>query len=721
MTDLQDYIRKSRAAVAANQAKGNRHAELLAELYSDPFRFLDEILQNTEDALARKRHAAQTEVIQFRLYEDRLDILHNGIDFDEADLMAITTFAGTTKRTSSGLYQIGKFGIGFRSVYALTRHPEIHSGPWHFRIDDFEVLSEIPCPARSVDFGTLIRLPFRESEAKKTFKWVQEGLRRLNVFSLLFLKYLSAFEVYTGETLHHRVEIRRRDLANGISRCDVNGTPRRVESSAWLLLQETGSMATGAPALAFRLQEETAGTARIVRCEMPWLFAYFPTRQESHLDFLVHAPFTTTPTREAVPLDPASAPENTGFLERAARILTRSLVSLRELGFICVSFFEVLPLQSNGKSPDPVTTIFHNSIKKALCTKPILPADDGSCQRAEALIALDDPALREVLDKRALPLLVQRPACLHHDFLSFPATRQALLALTGIRELTYKSMAFRMAVAPDFLTQMPWKWYLRFYPFLMAHPDLWDEWHQREHYSLRLKPFLRLKSGRNVPAFDEQGLGSLRLPSGSRTKAGDIHPALLKDEACLRFFTMLGLDQHREETIEIPFVSEIDAGKVAADAELLPEPRLKSAPVPHSEGPALPATGSLPFVPDFPDAYRAMLQWSLEFARTLLQNRFPGLDWSIATDGSAKLLGVNAQKHTSAFVACRAIHQHRFRLPLKDWMAMQAAGSPAMLLLVSAAGTASASASLLQDPAGHDRAGRFLCDPLAFNFLGDQD
>ncbi|HOV11432.1 MAG TPA: hypothetical protein PLL90_06685, partial [Bacteroidales bacterium] len=52
---LAEHIAKSRIIVAANKAKGNRHAEMFATMYAQPARFIEEILQNTEDAYARKK------------------------------------------------------------------------------------------------------------------------------------------------------------------------------------------------------------------------------------------------------------------------------------------------------------------------------------------------------------------------------------------------------------------------------------------------------------------------------------------------------------------------------------------------------------------------------------------------------------------------------------------------------------------------------------------
>jgi len=39
---------------------------------------------------------------------------------------------------------IGKFGAGFKSVFAVTKTPQIHSGEYHFKIRDFIIPEQIP-------------------------------------------------------------------------------------------------------------------------------------------------------------------------------------------------------------------------------------------------------------------------------------------------------------------------------------------------------------------------------------------------------------------------------------------------------------------------------------------------------------------------------------------------------------------------------------------------
>ena len=101
--------------------------DLLGQLYSERTHFIFELIQNAEDAGATE--------LAFDLFEDRLELRHDGRPFTEADVRGVCGVGQSGK--AGDLTSIGKFGIGFKSVYAYTRTPRIHSGDEHFRIENF--------------------------------------------------------------------------------------------------------------------------------------------------------------------------------------------------------------------------------------------------------------------------------------------------------------------------------------------------------------------------------------------------------------------------------------------------------------------------------------------------------------------------------------------------------------------------------------------------------
>src|SRR5436309_5392761 len=103
------------------------YGELLAEMYSDRTHFLLELLQNAQDARATR--------LRFDVLADRLELRHDGRPFNKPDVRGICGLGKSTNVDDPT--RIGRFGIGFKSVYAYTSRPEIHSGSEHFAIEKY--------------------------------------------------------------------------------------------------------------------------------------------------------------------------------------------------------------------------------------------------------------------------------------------------------------------------------------------------------------------------------------------------------------------------------------------------------------------------------------------------------------------------------------------------------------------------------------------------------
>jgi hypothetical protein len=157
---------------------------LLADRYDDRTHFIFEVLQNAEDALARRPGWAGSRAVTFALSEAALRVSHCGKPFDDSDVRGICGIAESTK----GLTEIGRFGIGFKSVYAYTDRPEIHSGDEDFVIENFVWPAAAPSVERGPD-ETLINLPLR-TENNTAREEIANGLQRLGPRMLLFLRQI---------------------------------------------------------------------------------------------------------------------------------------------------------------------------------------------------------------------------------------------------------------------------------------------------------------------------------------------------------------------------------------------------------------------------------------------------------------------------------------------------------------------------------------------------
>lgn len=156
---------------------------LMTDCYDDRAHFILELLQNAEDALKKRDEWTGQRSIAFSLSDAALTISHYGKPFDEADVRGVCGIGESTKK----LTDIGRFGMGFKSVYAFTDTPEIHSGEEHFAIDKYV----LPRAVKKISLApeeTRIRLPFRENEGTAKDEVLKGLQQHIGPRTLLFLR-----------------------------------------------------------------------------------------------------------------------------------------------------------------------------------------------------------------------------------------------------------------------------------------------------------------------------------------------------------------------------------------------------------------------------------------------------------------------------------------------------------------------------------------------------
>ncbi len=164
---------------------------VFVDTYADRTHFIFELLQNAEDAIARRRAQwDESRMVSFHLTEKRLRISHCGVPFDEEDVRGICGIGESTK--TERFTEIGQFGLGFKSVYAFTTRPEIHSGPEDFAINSFVWPEAIPSIQDKDPHETVFILPFK-SDDKSGYEDIAEGLQELGAKTLLFLRQIEKF------------------------------------------------------------------------------------------------------------------------------------------------------------------------------------------------------------------------------------------------------------------------------------------------------------------------------------------------------------------------------------------------------------------------------------------------------------------------------------------------------------------------------------------------
>ena len=275
--------------------------KLLPHRYGDRTHFIYELLQNAEDALARRSGWTGPRSVHFHISPVELRVRHFGLPFDEADVRSICGIGESTK--DPGLTEIGRFGIGFKSVYAFTDRPEVHSGEEHFAIEHYVLPAQAPELVPRAAEETVFVLPLRSpADAVE----IRGAVRRLAPRALLFLREIEEIE-WRVEDGASGLYLRETDSAgDGVRLVKLVGEAagHRETEQTWLVFARAlPGLPGGAERhveAAFRLGDE-GRPEPVPELDTP-LFAFFPTTLPTGLRFRIQGPFRTTLARDNVPL-----------------------------------------------------------------------------------------------------------------------------------------------------------------------------------------------------------------------------------------------------------------------------------------------------------------------------------------------------------------------------------------------------------------------------------
>ncbi len=490
---------------------------LLANLYSDRTHFLYEILQNAEDACerARKKGSMKKFFIKFSLLPDRLEVRHNGIPFDENDVRGICGIVGSIK--DKNVSQIGKFGIGFKSVYAFTNCPEIHSGDKFFSIRDYVY----PYPVKaSEDLNpqeTLIVIRFDEAseKQKQAHLEIENRLKRLGIRSFLFLKNLEQISYNVDST--NGSYVKSYETKMGIKTVALKYVENNEEKTKenWIIFDRPLSKdSTRRLEIGYQLifdpsiKKWKIGPANDVK-----LFAYFPTEKETHLKFLIQGPFNTTPARDNIRDDDW----NRDLIADSAEFVANSIMEVKELGLLNAEFLNTLPIETDffTRQVTPFRPVYE-SVKEMLSSEALLPSIDGSFAKVDQAFIARGKELRSLLSGEQLDLLFDRRNSRWLDEniteVRTPGLFNYLVETLKVNELYPE--AFARVFSEAFIKIQSDQWVISFYTFLLSQKALWT----KPFYSydrpgiLRTKPIIRLENNSHVTPFDDSGCQNAYLP-----------------------------------------------------------------------------------------------------------------------------------------------------------------------------------------------------------------
>lgn len=386
-----------------------KYEALLAGHYSDSNHFVYELLQNAEDASATR--------VVIEYYDDKLIFYHNGKPFDEGDVKGVSSMLMGTKDKNDAS-TIGKFGMGFKSVFKYTYQPEIYSDEEAFRIENYLLPVEIPeawnyrtekqklsyevsgggrfTPFSSSEHLTKFIIPFSKKKDDGSIVGVPgnevlaklEGLTGEILLFLTHIKLLYWVDKKTGKFA--KIMLSEADNDENLITCRIEGSAYagKEEISRYLKYKKVfdhSEMSNAEVSVAYKVNNRANNINEMAHTDV-WV--YFPTRDNTDLPFLVHGSFETAVSREKL-MTPSGF--NDSLFDELGNLIVESLEDLKNRKMITQVFIRRV-LIAAFKDEENNNTIPGLKEKISACFKQgeYLPDKDGE-YRAVGDVAMAVP------------------------------------------------------------------------------------------------------------------------------------------------------------------------------------------------------------------------------------------------------------------------------------------------------------------------------------------
>lgn len=578
--------------------------ESIVNKYSDQAHFIYELLQNADDVKASKA--------RFILNSNCLIFAHNGkrhfsvsdpdtVEKDQregryGDINSITAFGLSTKEKDDKT--IGKFGVGFKAVFQYTETPRIYDVGVSFQLNNFIVPERLRHDHDLRKSGeTLFEFPFNKKGKSEieSYSDIRKKLENL-VLPLLFLKNLKSIE--------YQAENRR-----GIYRKTVE-LERQFDSVSFekiVLLKEKSALyevdkvdSEKHTVMLFSEKEEhdldySVGffleNGKLIPSPLNfYAFCYFPTKVQTGLNFIIHAPFILTDSREGIK---ASDKHNIHMIELLSKLSAKAILLLKEIGedegirLIDDSILSIIPVDVNAfddkmEELDQISfKPFFDSIKRLFQEEEIIPTSNGYVRRQNAYWAslIDIPKVfgteqlriitknsqaewvftsigREYLQKTKTPLWefvdsIIRTYISEDNILNGRGLNPNPFSPNTDREKIY-------GITEELIKAQTNEWLLAFYEWLGKN--------NKRINSVKKKKIFKNGNGDICAAFDEKNQPILFLPTKTVVdKDKTIDDFFTKDEKTMEFLKSFGFKEPSKKDLIysniFPYFSEWDSSK----------------------------------------------------------------------------------------------------------------------------------------------------------------
>lgn len=406
---------------------------LLSQFYPDKNHFIYELLQNAEDAGASS--------VRFEVLPDRLIFAHNGTEpFSIKHIDAITNISLSTKLDEDS--KAGKFGIGFKSVFAFTETPYIYTDDICFKIVDMFLPEEIP--QKDTNGETIFEFPFDNVKLPATdaIEKIEAGLKDISATTLLFLTNVReiTYTLINGKSgIIEAKHDPKSEKSDAISKyvfsefvhCSSAFDDGKIdEDTDWLRFNrriviptEDGKTKAHRVNIAFPIKRDhsqqgytfstlTKDSSQNSPQGKVSIFFIAPNAK-SNLHFHINAPFGCPPSRDSV----SDTSDNDKLIGEIALLVREAIINLRDIKELKPDFFNFLPIENDHVDKQFVP--IKHAIVDVFETENVYPIINGGYLNKENVISAGED-LRNLFSIENVRTIIGKQ-CI--EYLQNPQTR----------------------------------------------------------------------------------------------------------------------------------------------------------------------------------------------------------------------------------------------------------------------------------------------------------
>lgn len=402
--------------------------------------------------------------------------------------------------------------------------------------------------------NTAIILPFKkEFEQEKIFSYLND----IEIESLLFLPNIDSITWYRHEEIQQIPCLRKIQLDEFE---DENLNYKKIEirnissekSKQYLVFQRNIQISGKKLDIEIAFGFDPVKN-RIIPLKNRKLHVFFPTTEETHLNFLLNAPFRTTANRETIKLE---NDDDYRMIEDLSQLTADSILFIKKQfpDLLDVNFYSnLIPLK--GEEQNQFYRVFFSTIK-ALLKNPknkLLPVQNSDFATANDVLLAENSSIMGLLNIVDNKHLFGKKYWVNSEI---TATKERTKDLHSylkehldVEEIGFEK--FAKVFTEIFIEKKNDQWITKLYRTLLTNEKrLWERnpwevkyWDNQTDGIWKKKPIILLNNGKHVAPYDGHGNRQAWLPSESESYFDTVKSTLIEDEEAKEFLVKIGLEK----------------------------------------------------------------------------------------------------------------------------------------------------------------------------------